>query len=324
MTPIFEVRIPTYNRPDLLRRALESLQGQTYPHWVASVYDDASAGEEIVRSIGDKRIRYAQNPRRLGACVQMDRCFSPAAMSGGDYAVILEDDNFWLPEFLASVAQHLAKKHWSLIQANQRIWSAERGFHPATETTRGAWYSAGIIDQVHLMAATLFMQGLSTGGLIWKLDGSCDLRTHIVHDFGLQEVSRSFLVRSPFLFADEAFAVFNLMPKTESARANDSNRKFGRGMQSIRRFIFSRYGREVVDVILAEKPTLTDQLYSLLAHSGCHHLIPLRLAGPLMKASLKGLALRLTQPDPCSDFVTNLKSSPDERQIKREGRLSTA
>lgn len=101
MRLIFEIRVPTYNRPDLLRRALESLRAQTYPNWIAAVYDDAWAGEETVRAIADDRIRYRRNPQKLGACENIDKCFNPASVSDGTHGYVLEDHNFSLPGFFS-------------------------------------------------------------------------------------------------------------------------------------------------------------------------------------------------------------------------------
>jgi glycosyltransferase involved in cell wall biosynthesis len=302
----FEIRVPTYNRPELLRRALESLLAQTYPHWAATIYDDAWSAEEVARAIDDDRIRYSRNHQRLGACANMDQCFSPASVSGGNYACILEDDNFWLPDFLSCIAQKLENKPWSLIQANQRIWSQQRGLHPPTETTRGGWFSPGSVDPIQLRAASLFAEGLSTGGVIWKLDGSCNLQVLNVPDFGLQEVCRSLLVKSPLLFVDDALAAFNFMPKSETARSGDNNRSFGRGMQSIRRFILMDSGPAVIKkaIELADDRSSRSAFLEMLAHSG----YPQQLSGRgMLKAFLKGAALRMTRTDPCSQFLRELK-----------------
>jgi Glycosyl transferase family 2 len=308
MSPKFEVRIPTYNRPDLLRRALESLQAQNYPHWSAMVYDDSSSSDaqEVIRGIADDRIGYQRNAPRLGAAANIDQCFLPIAKSAGDYGCLLEDDNFWLPEFLSRIAAHVENRLWSLVLANQRVWSQEKGLHPATDTTRGRWFSLGHIDPIYLRASTLFIQGVSNGGLVWRLDGSCNLQVGpCVQHAGLQEVCRSLLVKSPFLFVDEALAVYTSMSKEDTARANENNRLFGRGLQSIRRFIIKHSGRAVIKAATeaAEKLSLSSTLFELLAHSGYP-----RLTGSIaqdrvvLKAFLKGAALRLVQADPCSAF----------------------
>lgn len=312
----FEVRVPTYNRPDLLLRALESLRAQTYPHWIARVYDDASSGEEVVRSIADRRIEYYRNAKRLGAAQNIDHCFSPGIRLGGHYGCLLEDDNFWMPGLLSSVADQIEKHPWQLIQSNQRIWSEDRGLHPYTETTFGDWFSPGVVEPDRFWLSGLVGHGVSNGGLFWKLNGECNLQVgHTIKHAGIQELCRSLLVRSPILFIKDALAVFTSMPKEVTARSNEDNRMFGRGQQSIRRFILGQLGPGAVRSLLAEKPELAEHIVWLLAHSGYPELIQRReiISPPVLKAYLKGLALRITQPDPCREFLVQCPAigSPD-------------
>lgn len=310
MSVIFEVRIPTYNRPALLLRAIRSLQSQTYPHWLAIVYDETSSGEEVVRAISDGRVRYSRNPLRLGACANIDQCFSLDRVLGGHYGYILEDDNFLMPGFLARVAAQIEKRPWPIIQVNQRIFSDARGLHPDTETTLGDRFDSGVVEPKQLWASGLINHGLSNGGLVWRLEGECDLRVgpQIKH-VGLQEICRSLLVRVPFLFVEDPLAVFMYMPKEETARNNEDNRLFGRGQQSVRRFILRHLGTEVT-TLLKNKPDAKNKITSILAHSGYLRLIePSELKRPqVAKSYLKGIALRLVQQDPCSRFLSDLQS----------------
>jgi len=307
----FEVRIPACDRPKMLRRALSSLQMQTYPHWTAIVLDDSMSPEskEVVESFGDDRISYSHNPQRLGAAGNIDQCFSPAQRSGGDYACLLEDDNFWLPDFLSLVARQLETGSWSLILANQRVSEEGISLRPASETTRGDWFSAGCISPLRLRATLLFMEGLSNGGLVWRLGGETDLRVGSnVRETGLHEACRSLLVVSPFLFIEEPQAVWTLMPKSNTARVTESNRMISRGMQSIRDFVLRVHGEAVVCVAktLALQLGLASQLVVALAYSGHPNLARELLRGKLIfagRAFVKGLAIRFVEKDPCAAFV---------------------
>ena len=59
-----EVRVPTFRRPKLLRRALLSVLEQTYSNWRCVVLDDCPDGSarSIVEAIQDHRIDHLQNP----------------------------------------------------------------------------------------------------------------------------------------------------------------------------------------------------------------------------------------------------------------------
>jgi glycosyltransferase involved in cell wall biosynthesis len=311
----FEVRIPTCDRPEMLFRAVKSLQAQTYPHWKAIIFDDSSssASRDVIQSIADDRISYVRNLQRLGAAANIDQCFSPSRALGGDYGCLLEDDNFWLPDFLTLIAHQIGNGRCELILANQRICEEGVGLRPATETTRGDWFVAGKVGPLYLRATLLLMEGLSNGGLVWLLGGETDLRVGPkLRETGLQEACRSLLVKSPFLFIEEPQAVWTLMPKSKSARASETNRLFGRGTQSIRAFVLRVHGRSIVRVArsLAEDLGLTSRLVEALAYTGHPNLAGDLLKGKALlvcRALVKGLAIRLAERDPCKAF---LGSSP--------------
>ncbi|MEO0903114.1 MAG: glycosyltransferase, partial [Bacteroidota bacterium] len=111
-TPFCEVRVTTYKRPDLLKRALTSLQEQTYPFWKAIVLDDSPEreGADVVRKINDLRIIYRANPKNLGRNKNIDFAFQSRNIIGGRYACILEDDNYFFPDFIESNIQSLTRE----------------------------------------------------------------------------------------------------------------------------------------------------------------------------------------------------------------------
>ena len=308
---VFEVRIPACDRPEMLCRALQSLQAQNYPHWKAIVYDDSSSADvqDVVKCAVDGRISYCRNPERFGAAKNIDQCFAPRPLLGGDYACLLEDDNFWLSGFLSLIADYLVVGTWNLILANQIISEGGAGLRPSTDTTRGGWFSAGPVTPLNLRALLLLMEGLSNGGLVWRLDGSIDLQVGpFVQETGLHEACRSLLVRSPFLFVEETLAVWTSMPKSETARAMERNRVIGRGMQSIRDFVLDQHGDSAVRIAarVASSRGLMHQLSEAVSYSG--YLSPAyhRCRGhhwKIYQSFAKGWAIRFLERDPCAAFL---------------------
>jgi hypothetical protein len=298
----------------MLRRAIDSLLSQTYPHWKAIVFDDSTSAEtrDVVQSADDDRISYKRNLVRMGAAGNIDQCFSPQAMYSGHYGCLLEDDNYLLPGFLSEVSRNLDRSDIQLILANQRINDEMSGLQGENSTTRGGWFSDGKVSPLFLRASLLLMDGLSNGGLVWRLEDKLDLRVGPkVEQAGLQEVCRSLLVQTPFLFIAEPLAVWTSMPRSNSARAQETDRLFGRGLQSIRSFVLRRHGRSVVDMVrpIAHKLGLCSSLVGVLSYCGYPQLAGDLLRGRVSIASralAKGIAIRLVQNDPCDSFLESL------------------
>lgn len=96
--PLVTVYIPTYNRLDLLKRALASVQQQTYSHLEIIVVDDCSTDgtqEFLIQAAKeDKRIRYIFKEANSGACVSRNLAIKQAT---GEFITGLDDDDYFLP-----------------------------------------------------------------------------------------------------------------------------------------------------------------------------------------------------------------------------------
>ncbi|HHH2557532.1 TPA: glycosyltransferase family 2 protein, partial [Escherichia coli] len=79
-TPLVSVYIPTHNRANLLKKAVESVLRQTYPHVEILICDDGSTDntEEVVNQLiernSGKTIIYLKNEQARGACFSRNRC----------------------------------------------------------------------------------------------------------------------------------------------------------------------------------------------------------------------------------------------------------
>lgn len=92
--------LPTYRRPALLRRAIESVLSQTYPHFELHIYDNAS-GDETCRIVAefacrDRRIKYHCQPENIGPIANF--AFG-AARVVTPFFNILSDDDLVAPDF---------------------------------------------------------------------------------------------------------------------------------------------------------------------------------------------------------------------------------
>ncbi len=120
--PAASAIIPTYNRPQVLVRAIKSVLGQTFGDFELLVVDDASTEdtEAMVRSFRDPRIRYMRQKVNRGPAAGRDRGIEA---SRGEYVAFLDDDDEWLPEFLERINGVFESDH------DRRIAVVETGIY---------------------------------------------------------------------------------------------------------------------------------------------------------------------------------------------------
>jgi glycosyltransferase involved in cell wall biosynthesis len=97
-SPAVSIILPTFNRADVLRRAIDSVRGQTFEDWELLVVDDGSTdGTVDAISNLDDRIRVL---RQENAGVYTARNHG-LAKSRGRWLTFLDSDDEWAPHFLA-------------------------------------------------------------------------------------------------------------------------------------------------------------------------------------------------------------------------------
>lgn len=100
---LVSVYIPTRNRSALLRRAIDSVLTQSYPHIEILVCDEAS-DDDTPEVMADYMARfpgkftYLRNDTPQGACRARNRCIENAT---GTYVTGLDDDDFFHPQRVA-------------------------------------------------------------------------------------------------------------------------------------------------------------------------------------------------------------------------------
>src|SRR3989338_382648 len=94
------VIIPTFNRPVLLRRAIQSVIDQTYKDWELIVIDNGKNPQTraVVEEMGSGSflIRY-ESERKIGVSATRNKGIR---MTQGEYVAFLDDDDVWFPEKL--------------------------------------------------------------------------------------------------------------------------------------------------------------------------------------------------------------------------------
>jgi glycosyltransferase involved in cell wall biosynthesis len=93
--------IPTYNRDSSIRRAIASVQAQSFLDWELIICDDGSRDStvKIVESLSarDPRIKLIVSDRNIGVAHARNMA---AKKSKGEYLAFLDSDDKWLPDKL--------------------------------------------------------------------------------------------------------------------------------------------------------------------------------------------------------------------------------
>ena len=93
--PLVSAIVPTYNRANLVRRALDSVIKQSYSNLEIVVVDDASDDntEEIINGMGSSQIRYIRHQTNQGGAATRNTGIEAAK---GEYVAFLDSDDVWL------------------------------------------------------------------------------------------------------------------------------------------------------------------------------------------------------------------------------------
>lgn len=104
MTPLVSVIVPTFNRPELLTRALESIAAQTHPSIEVVVVND---GGDDVRDVV-WRFAFAVYKRHRTNTGLPSARNTGLKVAQGQYIAYLDDDDWFYPQHLATLVQTLS------------------------------------------------------------------------------------------------------------------------------------------------------------------------------------------------------------------------
>ncbi|MBC2717618.1 MAG: glycosyltransferase family 2 protein [Desulfobacteraceae bacterium] len=105
-SPVFSIILPTFNRDQLLPRAIKSVLVQTFVNFELIIVDDASADNTtgIIKKFADPRIRYCHHANNSGAAAARN---SGIRLAKGKYISFLDDDDEYLPDFLTETFKRM-------------------------------------------------------------------------------------------------------------------------------------------------------------------------------------------------------------------------
>lgn len=125
----FSIITPTFNRPERLKRALQSVIDQVHTDWELIVVNDNPGDNTrtITDGMNDSRIIFFENNSNSGVNFCRNRGLDNIA-NDSDYVIFLDDDDYLTPDALTVLATTLSTTpHSWLLTA--------RGLTPGTPTT---------------------------------------------------------------------------------------------------------------------------------------------------------------------------------------------
>ena len=152
MNPNVSIIITVYKRLDFISEAIESALGQTYSDFEIIVTDDSNSLEiaEICKTYTDSRIRYRSNLENVGVVENVKRAI---AESNGAYISILNDDDYWAPDFLSVLMKQIEfNPDSALVFCNHWIVNRSEIDQKATDETIELYHrnaiSAGLVQDL--------------------------------------------------------------------------------------------------------------------------------------------------------------------------------
>lgn len=102
------VVLPTYNRANLLGRAIQSVLNQTYRNFELIIVDDGSKDDtdEVISRFRDPRLIFLQHKSNLGGAAARNTGINK---SQGEYIAFLDSDDLWLEEKLEKQIELIGK-----------------------------------------------------------------------------------------------------------------------------------------------------------------------------------------------------------------------
>ena len=147
MLPIVSVIIPTYNRPHLLERAVQSVLHQTFRDFELVVVDDGSTDGTSELSLFNKidpRLRYIKLPQNRGVSAARN---AGVKATSAPWLAFLDSDDEWLPDKLEKQVRWTTEHPDMHIVQTREIWirRGRRVNPPKThEKSEGDLFAASI------------------------------------------------------------------------------------------------------------------------------------------------------------------------------------
>jgi glycosyltransferase involved in cell wall biosynthesis len=165
--PLVSVIVPTYDRPLLLRRSLESVAAQTFQDWECIIVDDASptrSAEGVVTAFSDPRFRLVRRDANGGPSAALNTGLEEASAR---YVCFNADDDELHPHFLQEGVT-------AMEGAEPDVIAAEAGLDFTDEKRQ--WTRPARLPQLTRESLLELNESVAVVGILFRRDAVTDLR----------------------------------------------------------------------------------------------------------------------------------------------------
>lgn len=214
-------------RRKTVERALASLLRQSFGDWICELHNDDPNDKfpsELVAKIKDPRIIYLQHSRNIGAVASFNHAWRPIPER---YMAILEDDNWWEPEFLATLVREMdERQNISMCWANMRYWRESTDNNWTAENTIWPYDSSEEIRIFDRLLPQQLMQNIHSQGAMLVRTTEYNMRPAPDNvPLFMIEAARERNIAGPFMLIVKPLANFALT--SETARKENLVQKLG-------------------------------------------------------------------------------------------------
>lgn len=127
-SPRVTVVIPTYNRARFIKRAIRSVQEQTYKRWRLLIVDDGSkdrTAKVVKRFLDDPRIRYVRQKKNKGVCHTLNHALS---LVDTKFFSQLDADDWYEPDTLETCVKKMenSSRRVAVVYGNDKVWKVKK------------------------------------------------------------------------------------------------------------------------------------------------------------------------------------------------------
>ena len=161
-----DVIIPTYNRADMLEKAINSILNQTYRYVMVTVVDDNNPETEWRRKTSELMEKFANEKRVQYICHEKNKNGSAARNTGlkytnGEFVCFLDDDDYFMEDKIEKQVKYLLensdkdacfcdyiKNGKNICLANKKDFSHDILLGFLTPQTSGIMFRRKVIDEL--------------------------------------------------------------------------------------------------------------------------------------------------------------------------------